>query len=233
MFDKSDSIGQLSAAMAQAQGAFDSVTRDSTNPHFRSKYASLAAIWDSIRPVLAKHGLAVVQFPKYANGVVELTTILMHGESGEWLSETSGAPIGKADAQGVGSALTYLRRYSLSSVLGIVTEDDDDGNAASAPAKQTAQAKPANVPKERDDTKLISSAQNIACANINSLAKFIAEASDGTAVDAIKAASEFTNADGEVQSFTDPLKIKSERWLQTTYGKLKKRAIELGYTEDK
>jgi len=124
----SESLANLAAALAAAQAEIDNVTKDAKNPHYKSSYATLAAITDTTRPVLTKHGLAVVQLPGFADGVVTVETILTH-KSGEWLSGVAGAPIGKADAQGVGSACTYLRRYSLAALCNIAQEDDDGEGA--------------------------------------------------------------------------------------------------------
>ena len=125
---KSDTITALAAALSLAQAEIEGAKKDSTNPHFRSKYADLGAVWDACRVPLTKHGLAIVQFPRSENGCVLVETILTH-KSGEWMSETLALPVSKQDAQGYGSAMTYARRYSLMSVAGIAPEDDD-GNAA-------------------------------------------------------------------------------------------------------
>lgn len=134
---KSDTIGALAAALAKAQAALPSAVKDAVNPHFRSKYADLAAIWQAARKPLADNGLSVVQLPTEAgDGKIGLTYILMH-TSGEWISDTVSSPIVKNDPQGVGSALTYLRRYSLAALVGIVADEDDDGNAASQAPRDT------------------------------------------------------------------------------------------------
>jgi ERF superfamily len=125
---KSDTITALAGALAAAQSEIEGAKKDSTNPHFRSKYADLGAVWDACRGPLTKHGLAVVQFPRSENGCALVETILTH-KSGEWMSETLALPVSKQDAQGYGSAMTYARRYSLMAVAGIAPEDDD-GNAA-------------------------------------------------------------------------------------------------------
>lgn len=130
--NKSDSIASLAAALAKAQGEVENATKGSTNPHFRSKYADLAEVLNTVRPVFAKHGLAVTQFPSYAEGVVSVETVLTHS-SGEWMSGTISAPVSKQDAQGVGSAVTYCRRYSLAAVAGIAQEDDDGNSAVGKP----------------------------------------------------------------------------------------------------
>lgn len=131
----SGSIARLSLALVSAQADLDNVTKDATNPHFRSTYASLPAILDTIRPVLAKHALAVVQFPiDDGAGRVGVETVILHA-SGEWMSHHYGAHVTKDDPQGAGSAITYARRYALCAVLAIGQEDDDGeaGSGRSAP----------------------------------------------------------------------------------------------------
>lgn len=126
---QSESIAKLAAALVKAQAEVENATKDSRNPHFKSGYASLASVIDTTKPVLSKYGLAVVQMPGFSDGLATLDCRLVH-ESGEWIEGTAGAPLQKNDPQGVGSALTYLRRYSLAALTGI-TQEDDDGNAAS------------------------------------------------------------------------------------------------------
>ena len=133
----SESIAKLAAALVKVQGEIEHAHKNATNPHFRNRYADLTEVIDTTRPVLAKHGLSVVQLPGYVEGITTLDTILLH-ESGEWISGTAGARVQKDDPQGVGSALTYLRRYSLAAVVGI-GQEDDDAEAASAPARAPVQ----------------------------------------------------------------------------------------------
>ncbi len=132
---KSATIVKLALALAKAQGEMKNPPKDSINPHFKSKYADLATVRDSVMPVLNRHGLAVLQLPCECDGLPALTTLLMH-ESGEWVETTMLLRPGKMDPQGVGSALTYARRYSLQSIAGVAADDDDDGNAASRPHQQ-------------------------------------------------------------------------------------------------
>jgi hypothetical protein len=145
MHDKSEAIGALAEALALAQGEIENAAKKSSNPHFRSKYADLAEVINTARPVLAKYGLSVTQWPSYADGIVSVETILAH-KSGEWISNTASAPADKLNAQGVGSATTYLRRYSLAA-LACIAQEDDDGNKASeregpvSARKSAAQAK--------------------------------------------------------------------------------------------
>lgn len=121
---KSESIASLAKALAKAQGDVENASKASVNPHFKSKYADLAEILNTVRPVFSANGLSFIQMPSFAEGVVMVQTVLAH-ESGEWISEVAASPITKQDAQGVGSAITYLRRYSLAAFAGIAQEDDD------------------------------------------------------------------------------------------------------------
>ena len=130
--NQSDSITNLAIALSIVQGKLTYAVKDSNNPFFKSKYADLESVWDSCRNLLSENGLAVMQFPgEYYDGTMHLTTILTH-KSGEWIGQDMSVPVTKPDAQGAGSALTYMRRYALAAVVGVV-QADDDGNAASAP----------------------------------------------------------------------------------------------------
>ena len=134
---QSESIGNLALALSKAQGEMSNAAKDANNPHFKSRYADLASIMDACRSPLAKHGLAVSQLPCRENdGSVGLTTILLH-ESGEFLGSSLTARPAQENPQVVGSLLTYLRRYALAAIVGVVS-DDDDGEAAAAPARKPA-----------------------------------------------------------------------------------------------
>lgn len=135
----SEQINELATALALAQVELENANKNAANPHFKSKYADLAEVLNTVRPVFAKHGLSVTQFPSYADGLVSVRTVLMHN-SGQWMAGDASAPASKLDAQGVGSAITYLRRYSLAAVAG-VAQEDDDGNAAVKPAYDSKPAK--------------------------------------------------------------------------------------------
>jgi hypothetical protein len=133
----SDTITKISAALVKAQGELNAVSKDGNNPHFRSKYATLQNIVESTRDTLRKHGLAVVQtFGETDGTYINLTTTLLH-ESGEYISGTLTVRPNKPDAQGIGSAASYARRYSYA-IIGLVTNDDDDGNIASQPTTDRA-----------------------------------------------------------------------------------------------
>jgi hypothetical protein len=133
--NSSPTIANLAIALNKAQAELKNPTFDSTNPHFKSKFASLAAVRESVIPVLNKHGLAIAQFPKSTDGTAGCVNRLMH-VSGEWLEEECLLPLDKNNAQGAGSAVTYARRYSLQAIAGVVADEDDDANAASAPVKK-------------------------------------------------------------------------------------------------
>jgi hypothetical protein len=126
---QSESINELAEALVAAQGEFSAVPKGSVNPFFKSKYAALPDVVASASPVLAKHGLAVTQFVSDDD---TLTTYLIH-KSGQFIAHRAELHLVKDDPQSVGSAVTYQRRYSYMSCLGLVADDDDDGNAASAP----------------------------------------------------------------------------------------------------
>jgi hypothetical protein len=132
---QSESITNLVKALLAAQMELKNPAFDSKNPHFNSKFASLAAVRECVLPVLNKHGLILSQFPKSADGRAGVVNILAH-TSGEFLEEECLLPLDKNNAQGAGSAVTYARRYSLQAIAGVVADEDDDANAASAPAKK-------------------------------------------------------------------------------------------------
>jgi len=127
--NKSESIAALAAALSKAQGEMGSAKKDAMNPHFRSKYADLASVWEAARAPLSKHGLSVVQTNEDSERGVCVETTLMHS-SGEWISGRLTLPVSKGDAQGFGSAMTYARRYGLAAILSIAADDDDDGEAS-------------------------------------------------------------------------------------------------------
>ncbi|MFZ2961396.1 MAG: ERF family protein [Candidatus Ozemobacteraceae bacterium] len=132
--ETSQSIGKISESLAKAQGQMKPAAFDAQNPHFKSKYATLAAIMEACRPALSANGIAVVQGTSVEGEPIRVmvTTILSH-TSGEWIKETISIKPMVDNAQGIGSAITYARRYSLAALVGIVSDEDDDGNAASQP----------------------------------------------------------------------------------------------------
>ena len=152
--NKSESIQNIAKALVGFQAEVKNPANTADNPFFKSKYAPLPDILNDVRPLLAKHGLALLQAPSGDGDKIVITTLLMH-ESGEWIEA---CPLilkaDKATAQGAGSAITYGRRYALSAVLGISSEDDDDGNQATKPTQPPAPQKPASQKPTDAPTKV-------------------------------------------------------------------------------
>lgn len=166
--EMSQTVAQLAEALSKAQASITGAVKDSDNPFFHSKYADLATVWDACRSALTENKLAVVQSPRTSflsepvietvqkagseprNRVkvattVDLKTTLIHA-SGEWVSSTVSAMLANADPQSIGSAITYLRRYGLSALVGIAQVDDDGNAAVSAPTSEARKATPEQLP---------------------------------------------------------------------------------------
>lgn len=144
----SESIAALAKALAAAQAELEPAAKNAENPHLRNRYADIAAVFEAIRKILPKHGLAVSQMVLPTEGKAHVRTLLMH-ESGEWIAGECLLPPDRAGGpQGMGSAITYARRYSLSALLGIVSEEDDDGERAQGrpPRAQQRAARTASSP---------------------------------------------------------------------------------------
>lgn len=137
---QSDSIATIAGALSKFQSEIHPVIRDSFNPYFKSKYADLASIWQEIQVPLAKNGLSVFQGCIHTDGNDFLKTILMHS-SGEYITSELKLYLSKQDAQGMGSAITYARRYALAAALGIVQEDDDANRAVTQIDKKDVETK--------------------------------------------------------------------------------------------
>jgi hypothetical protein len=127
-------ISGLAAALAKAQLEIQNPPLDAMNPHFKSRFASLPGVRNSIVPIMAKHGIAVTQDLKNVNGGIACTTILTHVSGQQMVFGPLEMPATKQDAQGLGSAATYARRYGLLAAACVAGEEDDDGNAASKAA---------------------------------------------------------------------------------------------------
>ncbi|NQL22073.1 ERF family protein [Streptococcus suis] len=143
MMRKSETIIELSKAFAKMQMELEQPLKNADNPFFKSKYVPLENVVDSITRAANKHGLSFTQFPSSdENGNVTVGTMVMH-ESGEWIEydPICMKPV-KNDPQAVGSAITYAKRYALSAIFGITSDNDDDGNEATQPGKATPKATP-------------------------------------------------------------------------------------------
>ena len=128
----SDDIKELSKALINVQKDLRPAIKDATNPFCKNRYATLNSVMDSCRDTLLENGILLTQYPVPVEGEnLGLVTKLVHAETGQFQASLAVIPLAKIDPQGMGSAFTYGRRYALSSMLGIICEEDDDGNAAS------------------------------------------------------------------------------------------------------
>jgi hypothetical protein len=122
-------MNHISQALVKFQGQLKPVAKDSENPFFKSSYANLSSILQAVLPILSANGLAVIQPMKVQDGVTILVTRLIH-ESGEFIESEMILP-SHPDPQKLGSLITYYKRYQLQALLGVNTEEDDDGNSVS------------------------------------------------------------------------------------------------------
>jgi len=147
----------LNSALVAALGELRNIPKDKVNPHFKSRFTSLDAILDATRPVLAKHGLAMSQEPVFEDNMAGVVTRIIHA-GGESRESKLLLPLRDQSAQGVGSCLSYARRYSAAAVLGIASDEDDDGQQASTPSQRVVSkpviSKPAFQPRKTDADKL-------------------------------------------------------------------------------
>lgn len=128
-------LKNLFTAMAKAQSQLGVALKNANNPFFKSKYAPLEEVWKACRKALTDNGIAVLQFPIHSDdGRLHLETMLCHS-SGESISRTFSTPVKDQTPQGYGSAITYLRRFSLAATVGVVADEDDDGATASGTVK--------------------------------------------------------------------------------------------------
>lgn len=129
LMNRSETITEIAKALAKFQSEVSDPNRTKENAFLKSKYVTLDSLLQAVRPVLANNGLSFLQVPFTGADVVSVTTMLLH-ESGEWLeSDPFTLPLMKKDPQGVGSVVTYARRYSLSSILGVAWDEDDDAQS--------------------------------------------------------------------------------------------------------
>ena len=139
---KSESIKNLAVALTKVQSKLQNAKNTADNPFYKSKYAPLGEVLDLIRPVLAEHGLSVIQYPSSDDGkTISIHTMLVH-ESGEYIDfDPLTLTAEKITPQGAGAAITYGRRYSVSGIFNIASEDDDDGNSLEGSKPKTTSKK--------------------------------------------------------------------------------------------
>lgn len=174
--EKSSNIVEISKALVAFHKEMPAIKKSSQNPFFKSKYAALENIIEAIEPVLSKNNLTFVQVPSGDHG---LTTILMH-TSGEFFQDVYTMTPAKNDPQGIGSAITYMKRYALAAILGLKIEDeDDDGNAASGKTNTVASrgvpVRPAAPATPEDAAERFAKAKNMVSTskNIDGLLDYI------------------------------------------------------------
>lgn len=163
--NKSEQIGELAAALVEAQKVIHNVVKNKTNPFFaktddpaKGKYADLSSVAEACKEPLNTNGICYVQSPEPGEkGVVVLTTTLLH-KSGQWISGTCAVPLDKVGPQAYGSAMTYARRYGLSAMVGVCPEDDDGEGAE---GRQTPKGRPAAPPAKPVNAPAVSEQRKI------------------------------------------------------------------------
>ena len=180
--NRSETINEISAALAKAQGLLRPAIKDTVNPFFKSVYADLAAIIDVIREPMSSNGLAILQSIETDAGDVVITTLLSH-TSGQWIETALRLKPTKNDPQGVASAATYGRRIGLQSLVGVAADTDDDGNAASATQSQ----KPAPAPKANANELEELRQKMVIESEVMALGTAMGAVSDSAGMDAVRA----------------------------------------------
>lgn len=146
----SDSIAKIAPALLAAQNAVKHAVKSGVNPHFKSRYAPLEEVIAACKDSLNNNGIIFLQGAEQGDGdLLHLTTRLMH-TSGEWVESTLTMRPSKNDPQGIGSCMTYARRYALAAICGVASEEDDDGNAASETPKPKKAQKETAQPSDVD-----------------------------------------------------------------------------------
>ena len=147
--NRSDDINELATALSKAQGEMKPSSKSGTNPFFKHSYATFDDVLESVKKPLADNGLAFMQMiDKNEDGQI-LISLLMHG-SGQWISSTTALNVfaekGTNALQDIGKAITYMKRYALSAMLGVSSDEDDDGDSAKGKVAQKPAPKPAQKP---------------------------------------------------------------------------------------
>ncbi len=148
----SDEIKDIAASLAKAQGQIEGAKRNAKNPHLQVNYANLAAVWDACREPLSVNGLGFMQFPDVQSGVLILDSMLTH-ETGQWIRHIFSMPVHKLDAQGIGTVITYAKRYAMCAILGIASDDDDDDAQSATDAAKNAPRQNQNRTQPKPEPK--------------------------------------------------------------------------------
>lgn len=202
---KSEQLDQLATALSAAQAEFSAVPKDKANPFFKSSYADLATVVKTATPVLTKNGLSISQFiTNTESGNDALVTYLLH-TSGQFIAHTMTLHLPKTDPQGQGSAVTYARRYSFMSVLGLVADVDDDGNAASQVSRP--------LPPKHSDVPRTTSTDTASPAQVKALSTIISKRGGDVAIEVV------TRWNKELPALT---KAEASAWIDELNAKPKK-----------
>ena len=153
--NRTESQQNLLAALALAQAELKNPHFDSTNPHFKSKFASLAAVRAAVIPVFSKHGLSVMQFPVADGHSAGCLTIVGH-KSGEYVEEPFMFPVDRPNAHGYASVVTYAKRIAMQSVAGVVGDEDDDANAGTDTKPQQTESGASGAAACKDEYQALS-----------------------------------------------------------------------------
>lgn len=171
---KSESIKELATALAKAQAEMTIAEMDGHNPHYDSKFASLTSIVKASRPALTKHGISIMQLPSFTEaGNPILETIIAHS-SGEWIQADVKLLLAKQDSQGLLSAITYTKRGVMAAAVGVVADEDIDGNDTIADSKPKSEPKvePKTAPKQISKPALVNHADALHCIKCSDALKF-------------------------------------------------------------
>jgi len=147
---QSANITELIKAMLEVQAEIKPIKKDAWNPYYESKYTSLESVVEYSKPILSGHNLIIIQT---MHGTCGVTTTLAH-ISGQWIRGTLELTPAKNNPQGAGSAITYARRYSWASIIGLVPDEDDDGNEASKKEDKPAKFQPMTKPQQEQSKRL-------------------------------------------------------------------------------
>ena len=162
-FSTSPTFGKLALALARVQGKLQQPTKRADNPFFKSKYADLHEVWNAARGLLAEEGIAVIQSPSFRTakletgnsaktiGIIAISTTVIHGESGEWMTNLLKGTSENITPQAIGSAISYFRRYSLQPLLMLTPDDGSDDDAEKAEGRSSVPAE--DKPSAEDMTK--------------------------------------------------------------------------------
>lgn len=161
----SEQVNELFSALSKAQATIQPALKDKSNPFFKTKYCDLSSVWVACRESLTNNGLCVTQtVVKNDSGMILITT-LGHS-SGQWMRSEMPILLGKMDPQGLGSSITYARRYSLAAMVGVAPDDDDDGEKA-----QQSFRKQANEPVKSSIEQLKQPIELVKSVNVSLISK--------------------------------------------------------------